>query len=149
MGIGEAHQFQQALYGAIFAETAMQGIEHRIRLCLEQLLAGIVAGIQRAGVKAFLAQRLDHAASRRERDFPFGGTPTHQHGDLAELGVCHGAAPRPGVTPTRLISHSKAMPDLSLTRLRTSSPKASRSAAVASPVLIRKLVCFSLTWAAL
>src|SRR5690242_21504924 len=49
--------------------------------------------------------------------------------------------------PTRLISHSSVMPDFSFTRLRTSSPKASRSAALASPVLIRKLVCFSLTCA--
>src|SRR5205814_6231721 len=43
----------------------------------------------------------------------------------------------------RLISHSRLIPEFSLTRRRTSSPNASRSAAVASPVLIRKLVCFS------
>src|SRR3546814_9473832 len=39
------------------------------------------------------------------------------------------------------------MPLLSFTRRRTSSPSVSISALVASPVLMRKLVCFSLTCA--
>ena len=55
MGVGNAHQFQQALHRAVFAEAAMQGIEHRIGLGLEQLLAGIVAGIDAHRLEAFLA----------------------------------------------------------------------------------------------
>ena len=60
-------------------------------------------------VEAFLAQRLDHAAAGRQADFALGGTPAHQNGDLASGSLRHG-------TPTRLISHSSAMPDFSFTR---------------------------------
>src|SRR5690606_32008709 len=49
--------------------------------------------------------------------------------------------------PTRWISHSSVTPWLSDTRRRTSSPRVSMSALVASPVFIRKLACFSLTCA--
>src|SRR5262249_19728496 len=101
--------------------------------------AWIVAGVDFDGVEAFLAQGLDHAASRRQRYFAFGGTPAHQDRD---------AVVRAHDIPTRLISHSSAMPDLALTRARTSSPSASISAALLSPVLLRKLQCFSLPWAA-
>ena len=44
-------------------------------------------------------------------------------------------------TPMRLISHSSATPVVSKTRRLTSSPRASRSPAVAWPVLMRKLQC--------
>ena len=37
------------------------------------------------------------------------------------------------------------MPEFDFTRARTDSPSCSRSAAVAAPVLIRKLQCFGLT----
>src|SRR5205085_12319808 len=43
--------------------------------------------------------------------------------------------------PRRWISHSSKILEVSWTRRRTSSPRSSRSAAVAVPVLIRKLVC--------
>src|SRR5690606_3435826 len=49
--------------------------------------------------------------------------------------------------PTRWISHSRLTPWLPATFSRTSSPSPSMSALVASPVLIRKLACFSLTCA--
>ena len=44
------------------------------------------------------------------------------------------------VTPTRLISHSRSIPEFSLTFSRTVSPKVSISAALALPRLIRKLL---------
>src|SRR5262249_19703511 len=50
-------------------------------------------------------------------------------------------------TPIRLISHSRSMPECSLTRRRTVSPSVSISAAVALPRLIRKLQCISDTCA--
>src|SRR5581483_457654 len=43
--------------------------------------------------------------------------------------------------PMRLISHSSSTPVLACTSARTASPSPSRSAAVASPVLIMKLAC--------
>src|SRR5204862_3744582 len=45
------------------------------------------------------------------------------------------------VRPIRLISQSSWTPNLAFTSARTASPRPSRSAAVASPVLIRKLEC--------
>ena len=49
--------------------------------------------------------------------------------------------------PTRLISQSSSTPLVSFTRARTVSPRVSMSSAVASPVLMRKLQCCSLTCA--
>src|SRR5690606_24656687 len=46
-------------------------------------------------------------------------------------------------SPSRTISQRSKMSCLTNTRRRTSSPSASRSAARAPPVLIRKLQCFS------
>src|SRR5690606_39715979 len=48
---------------------------------------------------------------------------------------------QPAGRPMRLISHCSSIPVLALTSARTASPSPSRSAAVASPVLIRKLAC--------
>ena len=61
---------------------------------------------------------------------------------LRDGSACSG----PG-TPMRWISHSSVTPVAACTRRRTSSPRPSRSAAVAVPVLIRKLQCFSDTCA--
>ena len=138
MRIGNAHQFQQALHRAVLAEAAMQSIEDSIGVGAKQLIAGIVTGIHHHRIEAFFRQSLHHAAPGGQRDVAFGGASTHQHGDAVEA---HAAS------PTRLISHSSSTPDFSRTRLRTSSPNASISAAFASPRLIRKFACFSLTWA--
>src|SRR5439155_21614055 len=49
--------------------------------------------------------------------------------------------------PIRLISQCNSIPEFSLTRVRTVSPRVSISCPVALPVLIRKLQCISDTWA--
>src|SRR5688500_9673514 len=116
----------------------MQGVEHRIGSGGFELRHQVFAGIDLDGVEAFFLQRLHHTTAGGQRHLALGGAAAHQHGDAVEGGHA---------TPTRLISHSSVTPDFSLTRLRTSSPSASRSDAVASPVLIRKLVCFSETCA--
>src|SRR6185312_361964 len=146
MGVGQAHQFQETLHGAVLAESAMQRIKYRIRARPKQLIAGIVARIDADGFEAFLGQGLHHTPPGRERDLALGRASTHQDRDALERR--HGATSADSFTPTRLISHSSATPWLVSTRRRTSSPKPSMSAALASPVLMRKLQCFSLTWAA-
>src|SRR6185437_14432872 len=138
------HQFQQALHGAILAESSMQRIKYSVRLHPVELIAGIVAGIDTDWLEAFLRQRLHHATAGRQADVPFGRAAAHQNRDAAEAG--HGKSSL--ARPTRLISHSRATPCVSRTRRRTSSPRASISVALASPVLMRKLQCFSLTCAA-
>src|SRR4051812_19887837 len=50
-------------------------------------------------------------------------------------------------TPTRFISQCSSIPEFSLTRARTVSPRTSISWPVAPPVLIRKLQCISETCA--
>ena len=47
-------------------------------------------------------------------------------------------------SPTRMISHTNSIPAFWKTLFRTNSPNPSRSAALAPPVLIIKLECFSL-----
>ena len=88
MGIGNPHQFEQTLDGAVFAETAMQGIEGRIGFCFKQLIAGIVAGVHHDGIETFVGQRLHHPAPGGQGDFAFGRAPAHQHSDPV---VAHGA----------------------------------------------------------
>ena len=68
--------------------------------------------------------------------------------DYAAASPRNGATSSPGrKRPTRLISHSSRTPLVASTRARTVSPRRSRSAAVAAPVLIRKLQCISETMA--
>ena len=71
-----------------------------------------------------------------------GFAPTQRHFALSrpapiKTATCFIASAFP---PTRLISHSRSIPEFSLTFSRTVSPKVSISAALALPRLIRKLL---------
>ena len=86
-----------------------------------------------------------HARPLDQRDLALGRPAAHQDRD-----ALHAAASvtPPAGTPMRRISHSqRRRRTVSRTRRRTSSPRPSMSAAVALPVLIRKLQCFSETCA--
>src|SRR6478672_3136753 len=139
MGIWDAQPFEQALHATVLAPAAVQGVEGAIDPCLEQLRCRVFPGIDLDDIEAFVAKRARTAGSRRKAHLPFRRTTAQQHSHAREL--AHG-------TPTRLISHSSSIPNVSFTRARTSSPTASISAAVASPELMRKLQCFSETCAA-
>src|SRR5689334_12862916 len=101
-------------------------------------LGEVGAGIDLDHIVSFVAERLRTRTSRDEANVSFRRTAAKENCDPRH---CAGR-------PMRLISHSSCTPNFSLTRARTSSPSASMSPALASPVLIRKLQCFSETCAA-
>src|SRR5208282_2854915 len=138
MRVRDAHQFEQALHAAVFAPAAMQRVEHGIGPGGDELLFQMLRRIDLDHVETFVTQGLRAALAGDEAHLAFRGTSAQQHGHTLETRHA---------TPTRLISHSSSTPNFAFTRARTSSPKASMSAAVASPVLIRKLQCFSETCA--
>src|SRR5207302_8436380 len=143
--VGNLQHFEKALHTAVLAPTSVERIEGGVGLDLPQTLGEIVAGIDFRDREPLLAQRIGTGAPRHEAHLAFRRTPAQQDGHMLE--IRHGAASF-AARPMRLISHSSAMPNFAFTRARTSSPKASMSVALASPVLIRKLQCFSETWAA-
>src|SRR6185437_6838488 len=139
MGVGNPQKFQHALNAAIFAPPAMQRVEHHVRLGGEELGFESLAVVDLDHDETFLAQSLRAGTPRDQAHFAFGGQPAQEHGDFFHSAFS-------GI-PTRLISHSSVTPDFALTRVRTSSPSPSMSAALASAVLMRKLQCFSETCA--
>src|SRR5512146_2509882 len=141
MGVGQAQHLEHALDGAVLAAAAVQGVEDDVgrRRKLGDEPAEIARHIDAFHLVAQPLERRGAFASRYQRDLALGGPAAHQHGNAA----AHRAASNG--TPTRRISQSRATPLDARTRARTSSPSASRSAAVASPVLMRKLACFSET----
>src|SRR6185312_3302782 len=141
MRIGQAQHLEHALDGAVLAAAAMQGVEDDIgrRRKLGDEPAEIARHIDALHRIAKLFERRGTFAPRYQRALALGGPAAHQHGDTA----AHRAAS--SGKPTRRISQSSAMPLEARTRARTASPSASRSAAVASPVLMRKFACFSET----
>ncbi len=84
MGIGQAQPFQDALHRAVFAEAAMQGVEHRVGFGGFELRHQVFAGIDLDRIEAFFLQGLHHAAAGRQRDLALGGAAAHQHGDAVE-----------------------------------------------------------------
>src|SRR6202044_1911125 len=96
-------------------------------------------GIDLDHIETFAAQRGGATRAGIQANFAFSGQPAQQHGHSLICGVAHIERSALSATPTRLISHSNVTPDFSFTRARTSSPRPSISAAVASPRLMRKL----------
>ncbi|GAO24974.1 1-phosphofructokinase [Alicycliphilus sp. B1] len=83
-GIGDAQQLQRALHRAVLAVAAMQGDEAAlVAVGLEFRQVG-VRGIERMGIDAARAQRLQHAAAGHERDLALGRIAAHEHGHLAQ-----------------------------------------------------------------
>src|SRR5262249_7698335 len=144
MRIGNAEQLEHALNRAVLAAAPVQRVEHHVGSRLQQLhkLLEIARHVDRDDVVALGLECLGAFLATRERDLALSRPAAHEHGDAG-----HGTASlRPAAgRPIRRISHSSLTPNFSKTRRRTSSPRPSISAAVASPVLIRKLVCFSET----
>src|SRR4051812_3720641 len=138
MGIGDTQPLERALDAAILAPAAMQGIEGAIGFRLEKLRGRIFGRIDLNDIEALFAQRLCTARSRRKAYLAFRRAAAQQHSNTVVR--------RHGM-PTRLISHSSSIPNFAPTCARTSSPNISRSAAVASPALMRKLQCISETCA--
>src|ERR1700684_1206182 len=145
MGIGHAQEFEHALHRAVLAAAAVQRVEHHLGAGIERLdhRAQIARHVDFAHVIAQILERLGAFAPAHQRDLAFGGPAAHQHGDVP----AHGAASGAGGAPMRLISHSRLTPLFSRTRRRTSSPRFSTSAALASPVLMRKFACLDETCA--
>ena len=120
----------------------MQGVEHRVRFRVERgdHSTEIGADFDRLHVVARVTQCGDHLRAAGETHLAFGGDTAIEDRDALQDTI----SVRGAGVPMRLISHSSVMPLVACTRRRTSSPRPSRSAAVASPVLSRKLQCFSL-----
>src|SRR5260221_4328407 len=147
MVIGDAEELEDALDRAILAAAAVQRIEDDVGTRPQRFdqRGEVARHIDRAHGVAALRQRGGAFLAARQRDLALGRPAAHQHGD-ALLHDTASLTPGNG-RPTRLISQSRTMPEFSKTRRRTSSPRPSRSAAVALPVLMRKLACFSETCA--
>ena len=81
MGVGDAHQFEQALHAAILAPAAMQRIEHSIRLCGREPRRQIVGRIDLDDIEAFFAQRVRASPPRHEADFALRRTAAKKYCD--------------------------------------------------------------------
>src|SRR5229473_2193629 len=123
MRVGDAQALEHALDRAVLAARAVQRVEDDVG-----------ARRERGEERFEVARHVDAAYVVADRSQRVGA---------AAAG--HGA-PSAG-RPMRRISQSSVTPQVSCTRRRTSSPRPSRSAAVALPVLMRKLACFSETMA--
>src|SRR5579862_9661225 len=143
MRVRHAQHLEHALDRAILAAAVVQRVEDDIGLWCEvgDELSKIARHVDLLDDVAELLKRRRAFAPAHERDVALCRPTAFQHGDAA-----HEAPPlfsRWGGSPMRRISHWSVMPLLALTRARTSSPRPSISAAVALPVLMRKLACFS------
>src|SRR6185312_11722451 len=99
-----------------------------------------VGGVERGGLGAVA---IGQAQRTRRAGRPMAPVLATAGGAQAQHGGCDQRQPPPyhAGRPMRLISHSRSTPVLSATSALTRSPSPSRSAAVASPVLIMKLAC--------
>ena len=138
-----------ALDAAVLAPAAVQRVEHDIRLRRQpSSSAPTVAGRRRSSSPRSRPRPARRRPPGRRPARPRARPTSPPISTATRLVTCvpaHGVRSRRG-TPMRWISQSSSTPVVSRTRRRTSSPSASRSAAVALPVLIRKLQCFSETW---
>src|ERR1700733_9857266 len=97
--------------------------------------------LNRIDLETGLPKCRDHLQATRPAYLTFGGDAAVQHRDPGHCTI----SGLPAGMPMRRISQSRVTPVATSTRRRTSSAKPSMSAAVAFPVLIRKLQCFSET----
>src|SRR5689334_5347937 len=141
MRVRNVEPVEHRLDRAILAEAAVQGVEHNIGLWLQRgnQCTEILANLDRPHVEANLAQRGNDLRAARQAYLALGRDAAVKY---RNAGHAKASGLRPG-RPIRRISQSRVTPLAATTRRRTSSPRPSRSAAVALPVLIRKLQCFS------
>ena len=84
-GVRNTHQFQRALNRAIFAESAVQNIEGRLKtLCFQFRQRGFFR-IERMGIDAFAFQGSQNSGAAVQRHFALAGEATHQHGHFAKI----------------------------------------------------------------
>src|ERR1700733_9813888 len=145
MGVGNSEPVEHALNRTVFAEASVQGVEHDIRLRRQRGDHGgqIRTDLNRIDLETGLPKCRDHLQATRPAYLTFGGDAAVQHRDPGHCTI----SGLPAGMPMRRISQSRVTPVATSTRRRTSSAKPSMSAAVAFPVLIRKLQCFSETTA--
>src|SRR5690606_42031287 len=117
-GAGNGEMLERPLDRAVLAATAMERDEAAREALAAQLEEVAHRGVERMGVHALRAQRLQHAVAAHERDFALGGAAAEEHRHLAEA---HGAS------PTIRTSGTSSIPWRSATFLRTSSISHSRS----------------------
>ena len=90
--VGQAQQLKRALHGSVFAVAAMQGDEAAGKAFAPQLAQVALCGVERVGIHAARAQRLQNALSRLQRDFALRRAPAHENGHFAKRLVLHGHA---------------------------------------------------------
>jgi len=136
MRVGHTENFKQALNTTILAPAPMQRVEDGIGLHLQNPVGEIAARIDFRYAVAAALQCVRAALARNKTDIALRAPSALQHRDM--LCVVHVRPPSLRM-PMRRISHSSVTPLVSITRARTSSPRSSRSLALALPVLMRKL----------
>ncbi len=109
----------------------MQGIEHNVGLWIEGADQGaeILCYFERVHIVAGAPQGKNDLVAGGQTDLALGGDATEQDDDMLHATASGFAAG----TPTRLISQASVTPLAACTRRRTSSPRPSRSAALAPP----------------
>src|SRR5262245_25871446 len=130
MGVGNAHDVEQTLDTSVFAEAAMQRIEHGSglrRLNALQQSREITAHVDEDDAVAGFLERCCDCSATIQGNLAFGGEAAHEYGDA----LAH-ASPLLCL-PIRRISQRNSMPLMSFTRRRTSSPNCSMSSPVAPP----------------
>ena len=84
-GIRNTHQFQRALNRAIFAESAVQNIEGRLKPLGFQFRQRGFFGVKRMGIHAFAFQGSQNSGAAVQRNFALAGEAAHQHGHFAKI----------------------------------------------------------------
>src|SRR5690348_4800001 len=145
MRVGNVEPVKDRLDRAVLAEAAVQRVEHDVGLGLQRGDQGaeVLANLDRPHVEPGLAQCDDDLCAAGQAYLALGRDAAVKYGDAGHATT---SGLRPG-RPIRRISQLRPTPLAAATRRRTSSPRPSRSAAVALPVLMRKLQCFSETCA--
>ena len=84
-GIRNTHQFQRALNRAVFAESAVQNIEGRLKPLGFQFRQRGFFGVKRVGIDAFAFQGSQNSGAAVQRNFTLAGEAAHQHGHFAKI----------------------------------------------------------------
>ncbi len=108
--VGDLHQVEQALDGAVLAALAVQRVEHDVGLGRQggDQAADVARHVERVDAVAALDQRARDLGAARQRDFALGRPTAHQ--DEHALTFRGSAVAAHGVSPTRRISHSSVTP---------------------------------------
>jgi hypothetical protein len=84
MGVGNAHQLEQALHAAVFTPAPVQGIEADVRLDAEQPVGEIAAGVDARDLVSSRFQRVRTRLAGVEAHLALSGQPAHENRDVIE-----------------------------------------------------------------